>query len=92
MTTTQHMPVSSLQAQTECIIRSLGPDEKTAQRLVQMGILPETHLHIIRVTPLDGTIEVLGDQGLVFFSRAPHSGPGKRCVLYIYLGIFSCIH
>jgi len=69
MTTNQHMPVSSLQAQTECIIRSLGPDDKTAQRLAQMGILPGTHLHIIRVAPLGGTIEVSGDQGQNFALR-----------------------
>ncbi len=63
MTTAQHLPVSALQAQSECIIRSLGSDEKTAQRLAQMGILPGTHLRIIRVAPLGGTIEVTGDQG-----------------------------
>ena len=40
MTTAQHMLVSALQAQSECIIRSFGPDDKTAQRLAQMGILP----------------------------------------------------
>ncbi len=69
MTTIQHMPVSALQAQCECIIRSLGSDEKTAQRLAQMGILPGTHLHIIRVAPLGGTIEVTGDQGQSFALR-----------------------
>ena len=69
MTTTQHMPVSSLQARTECVIRSLGPDDKTAQRLAQMGILPGTHLHIIRVAPFGGTIEVSGDQGQSFALR-----------------------
>lgn len=63
MTFAQHMPVSALQAQSECIIRSLGPDKKTAQRLAQMGILPGTHLRIIRVAPLGGTIEVTGNQG-----------------------------
>ena len=69
MTTAQHMPVSALQTQSECIIRSLGSDEKTAQRLAQMGILPGTHLRIIRVAPLGGTIEVTGDQGQSFALR-----------------------
>ncbi len=69
MTTAQHMPVSALQTQSECIIRSLGSNEKTAQRLAQMGILPGTHLRIIRVAPLGGTIEVTGDQGQSFALR-----------------------
>ena len=69
MTTVQHMPVSALQAESECIIRSLGSDEKTAQRLAQMGILPGTHLRIIRIAPLGGTIEVTGDQGQSFALR-----------------------
>ncbi len=63
------MPVSALQTESECIIRSLGSDEKTAQRLAQMGILPGTHLRIIRVAPLGGTIEVTGDQGQSFALR-----------------------
>ena len=63
------MPVSALQAQCECIIRSLGPDEKTAQRLAQMGILPGSHLRVIRVAPLGGTIEVMVGQGQSFALR-----------------------
>ena len=63
MTTGQHIPISALQPGSECIIRSLGSDEKTASRLAQMGILPGTHLHIIRVAPLGGTIEAAADQG-----------------------------
>jgi len=63
------MPVSALQTESECIIRSLGSNEKTAQRLAQMGILPGTHLRIIRVAPLGGTIEVTGDQGQSFALR-----------------------
>ncbi len=69
MTTAQHMPVSALQPQSECIIRSLGHDDKTAQRLAQMGILPGTHLRIIRVAPLGGTIEVTSGQGQSFALR-----------------------
>ena len=69
MTTAQHMPVSALQPESECIIRSLGDDEKTAQRLAQMGILPGTHLRIIRVAPLGGTIEVTSGQGQSFALR-----------------------
>jgi Fe2+ transport system protein FeoA len=63
------MPVSALQAQCECIIRSLGSDEKTAQRLAQMGILPGSHLRVIRVAPLGGTIEVMVGQGQSFALR-----------------------
>ena len=66
MTSAQHIPVSALLAQSECIIRSLGPDKKTAQRLAQMGILPGTHLRIIRIAPLGGTIEVNDGQGQSF--------------------------
>lgn len=69
MARAQHMPVSALLAQSECIIRSLGPDDKIAQRLAQMGILPGTHLRIIRVAPLGGTIEVDGGQGQSFALR-----------------------
>jgi Fe2+ transport system protein FeoA len=63
------MPVSALQAQCECIIRSLGSDEKIAQRLAQMGILPGSHLRVIRVAPLGGTIEVMVGQGQSFALR-----------------------
>ena len=66
---TQQMPVSALQAQCECIIRSLGSDEKTTQRLAQMGILPGSHLRVIRVAPLGGTIEVMVGQGQSFALR-----------------------
>lgn len=69
MTKAQHIPVSALQTESECIIRSLGPNEKTAQRLAQMGILPGTHLRIIRIAPLGDTIEVTGDQGQSFALR-----------------------
>ncbi|MEA1924024.1 MAG: FeoA domain-containing protein [Pseudomonadota bacterium] len=69
MTKTQHIPVSALLAQSECIIHSLGSDDKTAQRLAHMGILPGTHLHIIRVAPLGGTIEVNDGQGQNFALR-----------------------
>ena len=69
MSRAQHMPVSSLQAESECVIRSLGSDDKTAQRLAQMGILPGTHLRIIRVAPLGGTIEVDDGQGQSFALR-----------------------
>lgn len=69
MTRAQHMPVSALQPQSECIIRSLGPDEATAQRLAQMGILPGTHLRILRIAPLGGTLEVAGEQGQSFALR-----------------------
>jgi ferrous iron transport protein A len=65
----QQMPVSALQAQCECIIRSLGSDEKTVQRLAQMGILPGSHLRVIRVAPLGGTIEVMVGQGQSFALR-----------------------
>ena len=62
MTTAKHMAVSALQPSSECIIRSLGPDEKIAQRLAQMGVLPGTQLRIIRVAPLGSTIEVADAQ------------------------------
>jgi len=69
MTTPKHMPVSALQPSSECIIRSLGPDEKIAQRLAQMGVLPGTQLRIIRVAPLGSTIEVADAQGQSFALR-----------------------
>lgn len=69
MTNAQHMPVSALLVQSECIIRSLGSDNKTAQRLAQMGILPGTHLRIIRIAPFGGTIEVNDGQGQSFALR-----------------------
>ena len=69
MTSAQHIPVSALLAHSECIIHSLGSDDKTVQRLAQMGILPGTHLQIIRVAPLGGTIEVNDGQGQNFALR-----------------------
>jgi len=69
MTNAQHMPVAALLVQSECIIRSLGSDNKTAQRLAQMGILPGTHLRIIRIAPFGGTIEVNDGQGQSFALR-----------------------
>ncbi|MCK5034310.1 MAG: ferrous iron transport protein A [Candidatus Sabulitectum sp.] len=47
----------------------MGSDDKTAQRLAQMGILPGTHLQIIRIAPLGGTIEVNDGQGQSFALR-----------------------
>lgn len=59
----------SLQPGSECIIRSLGPDKKIAQQFAQMGMLPGTHLRIIRITPFGGTLEVSMDEGQHFALR-----------------------
>jgi ferrous iron transport protein A len=48
---------------SECIIRSLGPDKKVAQRLAEMGVLPGSSLRIIRLAPFGETLEVSIDQG-----------------------------
>ena len=53
----------------ECIIHSLGTDEKIAQRLAQMGVLPGATLHIIRIAPLGTTVEVSVDGGQSFAIR-----------------------
>jgi len=59
----------ALQAGSECIIRSLGPDNKTAQRLAQMGVLPGYRLRVIRLAPFGETVEVSIDQGQYFALR-----------------------
>ncbi|MEA3231306.1 MAG: FeoA domain-containing protein [Thermodesulfobacteriota bacterium] len=59
----------SQQPGVECIIHSLGSDEKIAQRLAQMGVLPGARLHIVRLAPLGTTIEVSVDGGQCFAMR-----------------------
>ncbi|MCK5479310.1 MAG: FeoA domain-containing protein [Methylococcales bacterium] len=59
----------TLQAGSECIIRSLGPDKKVAQRLAQMGVLPGSRLRVIRLAPFGETLEVSIDQGQYFALR-----------------------
>ena len=59
----------TLQAGSECIIRSLGPDKKVAQRLAQMGVLPGSSLRVIRLAPFGETLEVSIDQGQYFALR-----------------------
>lgn len=58
-----------MQPGSECIIRSLGPDKKVAQRLAQMGVLPGSSLRIIRLAPLGETLEVSIDLGQYFALR-----------------------
>lgn len=53
----------------ECIIHSLGTDEKIAQRLAQMGVLPGATLQIIRIAPFGTTVEVSVDGGQSFAIR-----------------------
>lgn len=45
----------------ECLIKSLKGNDQITQRLVQMGVLPGSRLHIVRVGPLGKTIEVIID-------------------------------
>lgn len=47
----------------ECIIESLKGNDQVTQRLIQMGVLPGSRLHIVRVGPLGKTIEVVIDRG-----------------------------
>jgi Fe2+ transport system protein FeoA len=54
---------------SECEIRSLGANDKTAQRLAQMGVLPGSRLKIIRTAPFGETLEVASDQGEYFALR-----------------------
>ncbi len=53
----------------ECIIQSLGADEKTAQRLAQMGVLPGVTLQILRIAPFGATVEVSVGGGQSFALR-----------------------
>ncbi|MCK4842088.1 MAG: ferrous iron transport protein A [Methylococcales bacterium] len=60
----------SLQASSECIIRSLSQDKEVARRLAQMGILPGSRLRVIRLCPLWGNLGGLSiDQGQYFSLR-----------------------
>ena len=59
----------TLQAGSECIIRSLGADKKAAKRLAQMGVLPGSRLQVIRLAPFGETLEVSIDQGQYFALR-----------------------
>ncbi|MBE9573870.1 MAG: ferrous iron transport protein A [Proteobacteria bacterium] len=53
----------------ECIIHSLGSDEKVAQRLAQMGVLPGLTLQIIRIASFGTTVEVSIDGSQSFAIR-----------------------
>jgi len=53
----------------ECIVHSLGSDEKVAQRLAQMGVLPGVTLQIIRIAPFGTTVEVSIDGSQSFAIR-----------------------
>jgi len=58
-----------LQSGVECIIQSLGSDEKIAQRLAQMGVLPGATLQILHIAPFGATVEVSVDGGQNFAIR-----------------------
>jgi Fe2+ transport system protein FeoA len=45
----------------ECIIESLKGNDQITQRLVQMGVLPGSRLHVVRVGPMGKTVEVIID-------------------------------
>jgi len=47
----------------ECKIQSVKDNEKFGKRLIQMGVLPGSHLKIVRVGFRGSTIEVMIDQG-----------------------------
>ncbi len=47
----------------ECVIKSLKGNDQVTQRLIQMGVLPGSRLHIVRVGPLGKTVEVIIDRG-----------------------------
>ncbi len=46
---------------SECLIEALGDDRAVSQRLSEMGVLPGSHLQVIRVSPLGGTLEIRVD-------------------------------
>ncbi|HHH38971.1 MAG TPA: hypothetical protein ENK50_05285 [Sedimenticola sp.] len=54
---------------SECILRSLGTDRRTAHRLAQMGVLPGCRLRIVRASPFGETLEVAVDQSEQFALR-----------------------
>lgn len=59
----------TLQPGSECIIHSLGADNKIARQLARMGVLPGSRLRVIRLAPLGGTVEVCIDGGQYFALR-----------------------
>jgi Fe2+ transport system protein FeoA len=48
---------------SECLITDLGGDAQLAQRLAQMGVLPDSRLRVVRLAPLGNTVEVSVEQG-----------------------------
>ncbi len=59
----------TLQPGSECIIHSLGADNKIARQLAWMGVLPGSRLRVIRLAPLGETVEVAIDGGQYFALR-----------------------
>jgi len=53
----------------ECIVHSLGSDEKVAQRLAQMGVYPGVTLQIVRIASFGATVEVSIDGSQNFVIR-----------------------
>jgi Fe2+ transport system protein FeoA len=43
---------------TRAIIRAVGCDRALSRRLLEMGLLPGTEVHIVRVAPLGDPIEL----------------------------------
>ena len=47
----------------ECVIEGYKKDDGFSKRLIQMGVLPGSHLKIVRVGPMGNTVEVTIDDG-----------------------------
>ncbi len=47
----------------ECIIEGYRSDDGFSKRLIQMGVLPGSHLKIVRIGPMGNTVEVMIDDG-----------------------------
>jgi ferrous iron transport protein A len=48
---------------SECLIQTLDGNTPAAHRLAEMGVLPGSQLHVVRLSPLGDTLEVRMEEG-----------------------------
>ncbi len=56
------MKKSEIVIDAEYIIKSGQGENKIPQRLIQMGVMTDSHFRIVRVAPMGGTVEVVIDE------------------------------
>ncbi|MFH1328728.1 MAG: FeoA family protein, partial [Candidatus Bathyarchaeota archaeon] len=53
------MSITDLESGQDGVIASVRGDRKIVQRLADLGVIPETLIHILNIAPFNGPIEVV---------------------------------